>query len=43
MLNQICKVPIYYDMNDNKWIRSGKVTGRGFDVRHKEHKKIQMS
>ena len=30
---------LYYDMNDNKWIRSGKVTGRGFDVRHKEHQK----
>lgn len=30
---------LYYDMNDNKLIRSGKVTGRGLDVRHKEHKK----
>ena len=30
-------VYLYYDLNDKTWIRSGKVTGRGFDVRHKEH------
>ena len=28
---------LYYDIDDNKWITSGKVIGRGFDVRHKEH------
>ena len=30
---------LYYDTNDSKWIRSGKVTGRPFIDRHKEHKK----
>ena len=30
---------LYYDTNDEKWIRSGKVTGRSFLDRHKEHKK----
>ena len=26
---------LYYDHNNEVWIRSGKVTGRGFTVRHK--------
>ena len=30
---------LYYDSNDSKWIRSGKVTRRGFAVRHSEHAK----
>eukprot|EP00957_Ditylum_brightwellii_P056451 4278547-Ditylum_brightwellii.AAC.1 len=30
---------LYYDNNDMKWICSGKVTMRGFSVRHEEHKK----
>ena len=28
---------LYYDLNDEKGIRSDEVTGRGFDVRYKEH------
>ena len=32
-------VYLHYDTNDGKWIRSGKVTGRGFDARNKEHRK----
>ena len=48
-LNQFVKVEekesklqgayLYYDSNDGKWIRSGKVTRRGFRVRHEEHAK----
>ena len=30
---------LYYDTNDEKWIRSGKVTGSSFLDRHKDHKK----
>ena len=30
---------IYYDSNDGKWIRSGKVTRRSFSDRHTEHQK----
>ena len=30
---------LHFDKNDEKWIRSGKVTGRGFDMRNKEHMK----
>ena len=30
---------LYYDSNDEKWIRSGKVTGRSFATRDHEHKK----
>eukprot|EP00957_Ditylum_brightwellii_P179206 13652649-Ditylum_brightwellii.AAC.1 len=30
---------LYYDENNMKWISSGKVTMKGFPVRHKEHKK----
>ena len=26
----------YYDLNNEQWIRSGKVARRGFDVRHKQ-------
>ena len=29
---------LYYDMNNEVWIHSGKVTGHGFRVRHNEHK-----
>lgn len=28
---------LHYDCNDCAWIRSGKVTGRGFVVREAEH------
>jgi hypothetical protein len=28
---------LYYDSNDNEWIRSGKVTNRSFQTRHAEH------
>ena len=28
---------LYYDTNDNEWIRSGKVTNRSFATRHMEH------
>ena len=31
---------LYYDTNNSIWIRSGKVTGRGFDKRHSEHKNM---
>ena len=34
---------LHYDTNDNKWIRSGKVTGRGFDVRNIEHWKCALA
>ena len=30
---------LYFDVNNVTWIRSGKVTGRGFSVRHSEHAK----
>ena len=30
---------LYFDRNNHRIIRSGKVTRRGFDVRHKEHLK----
>ena len=30
---------LHYDNNDGKWIRSGKVTGRGFTIRQAEHLK----
>ena len=30
---------LYFDRNNCTWIRSGKVTGRGFSVRHAEHQK----
>ena len=31
---------LYYDSNNNNWIRSGKVTGRGFTLRHNKHEKL---
>ena len=31
---------LYHDSNNNNWIRSGKVTDRGFTLRHKEHEKL---
>ena len=34
---------LHYDMNDEMWICSGKVTGRGFDVRHIEHWKCPLA
>ena len=34
---------LYYDTNDGKWIRSGKVTRRSFGVRHAEHVKKSES
>ena len=30
---------LYFDINDEKWVRSGKVTRRGFEIRHSEHEK----
>ena len=30
---------LYYDLNDGKLIRSGKVTGRAYTIRHQEHYK----
>jgi len=30
---------LYYDQNDRKWIRSGKVINRSFAIRHLEHSK----
>ena len=30
---------LYFDKNNMNWIPSGKVTGRGFFIRHAEHKK----
>ena len=30
---------LYYDHNAEKWIRSGKVAGRSFAKRHKEHER----
>ena len=30
---------LHFDKNDEKWIHSGKVTGRCFDMRNKEHMK----
>ena len=30
---------LYYDMNDEKWIRSGKTTGKPFIARHNAHLK----
>ena len=30
---------LHYDNNNNTWIRSGKVTGRGMDIRDAEHLK----
>ena len=30
---------LYFDTNDCVWIRTGKVTGRGFAVRHAEHQR----
>jgi hypothetical protein len=30
---------LYFDTNNSRWIRSGKVTGRSFMTRHKEHQK----
>ena len=30
---------LYFDANNMAWVRSGKVTGRGFSVRHAEHEK----
>ena len=34
---------LYFDTNNDSWIRSGKVTGRGFSIRHREHQKRAAS
>ena len=45
---QCCDVPtregayLYFDRNNHRFIRSGKVTRRGFNVRHKEHLKASQ-
>ena len=31
---------LYHDSNNNNWIRSGKVTGRGFTLCYNEHEKL---
>ena len=44
-VNELAKLQgtyLHFDTNDNKWIRSGKVTGRGFDVRNIEHWKCAL-
>jgi hypothetical protein len=33
---------LYYDTAGGDWIRSGKVVGRAFDVRHKEHRQCSL-
>jgi len=45
-VNELAKLQgtyLHYDTNDDKWIRSGKVTGRGFDVRNIEHWKCALA
>ena len=31
---------LYHDANNNNWVRSGKVTGRDFLLRHNDHEKL---
>jgi transposase len=33
---------LYYDTTGGDWVRSGKVIGRPFGVRHKEHKQCSL-
>ena len=45
-INELAKLQgtyLHYDTNDEKWIRSGKVIGRGFDVRNIEHWKCALA
>ena len=34
---------LYYDTNDEIWVRSGKVSHRDFSIRHNEHQKSAAS
>ena len=34
---------LYHDLNDSKWIRSGKATGRGLLSRHEQHMRAASS
>ena len=34
---------LYYDTNDEIWVRSGKVSHRDFSIRHNKHQKVASS